>query len=69
MQISRTRAERNDPKQWAATAGSMQPAIKRAVAAFMDTYQPWPRDLGPRPAQTYRIARRNAAKVARRAAA
>jgi hypothetical protein len=68
MQISRTRAERNDPKQWAATAGSMQPAIKRAVAAFMATYQPHPRGT-PRPAHTYRIARRNAAKVARRAAA
>lgn len=67
MQISRTRAERNDPKQWAATAGGMGLVVKRAVGAFMAIYQPHPRGT-PRPAHTYRAARRNAAKGARRAA-
>lgn len=63
---TRNRLKRNNPAQWAATAGSPRDAVRLHVATFMAAYQPHPRGT-PRPAHTYRIARRNVAKMARRA--
>lgn len=64
MSTTRTRTERNNPKQWAATFGGAREANKLPVAAFMAPYEPHKRGT-PRPSHTYRAARRNVAKYRR----
>jgi hypothetical protein len=66
MLKQRSRAERNDPRQWSAKSGGPGGVGRPTVSDCMDGYTPSHGSV-PRLKTTYRGSRRNDARVMRRA--